>query len=435
LSEDKLKFILKEFRIGTINQFRSRAVMVHVFSLRRGDFLMLRWWMALGLMILSLTAGAPARASIEDEEPVVQGRKLSEWVTMLKTDKDENRRRASLIAIKIIATKLETAKTVAPVLAAAREDASDRVRKAATQTLGDMALSARDYLKRLDREKKKGEIADATLKQALDALTDKLRDDKSADVRQTAAESLGRLGTDGRSATDALTTALKDKTEAVRAAAAEALGRIGPDAKSAAPALVETLRDTKAERSVRLFAAYALGRIDPAPPNLAVAALGEVLQDTGTPGEVRKATADSLGLLGKAAEDAVPALAEALVDAKNVELRRAAAVALEQIGPPAVKALPKLRQATHDEDKFVRGHAAHALSAIGKDAADAIPDLVRLVKDDAVTDVRVAAAEALGIVGVRTPDAVDALTTASRSSQTVLREAAAEALKKLEEKQ
>jgi HEAT repeat protein len=398
---------------------------------------MLRYWLAASLVILSLTAGAPVRASIEDEEPTVQGKKLSEWITMLKTDKEEKRRRVSLIAIKIIATKLDTAKTVPPVVTASREDASDSVRKAATQTLGDMALSAQDYLdpRKANKEKKKSEIAQQTLKLAMEGMIDALGSDKSADVRQTAAESLGRLGKDGRSATDALTAALKDKADPVRAAAAESLGRIGPDAKSAAPMLVETLRDRKADRSVRLFAAFALGRIDPTPPNLAVAALGEALQDADTPADVRKASADSLGLLGKAAEDAVPALAEALKDMKNVELRRAAAIALGQVGPPAMKALTELRSATRDEDKFVRSHAVHAVAGLGKDAADAIPELVRLVKDDTVTEVRVAAAEALGLLGVKSPDAMDALTTASRSSQTVLREAAMEALKRLEEKQ
>jgi HEAT repeat protein len=383
-----------------------------------------------------MAAGAPARAAIEDEEPTVAGKKLSEWIQILKTDKEENRRRASLTALKIIASQLETAKAVPPVVTAARDDASDSVRKVATQTLGEMVLSAQAYLDpRKTREKKKTEIAQQTLKLALEGLADPLRGDKSTEVRQTAAEALGRLGKDARPATEPLTAALKDKSDTVRAAAAEALGRIGPDAKDAAPALVEALRDKKADRSVRLFAAFALGRIDPTPPNLAVAALGEVLRDAESPAEVRKAAADSLGLLGKGAEDAVPALAEALNDTKNVEVRRSAAVALAQIGSPAVKALPELRQATRDEDKFVRSHATHVLAGLGKDAADAIPDLVRLAKDDTVTEVRVAAIEALGLVGVRTPDAVDALTTASRSSQTVLREAAVEALKKLEEKQ
>jgi HEAT repeat protein len=397
---------------------------------------MLRFCLGSFLVVTSLASGVPAYAAIEDEEPAVAGKKLSEWIQMLKTDKEENRRRASLTALKFIAGQLDTAKAVPPVVTAARDDASDSVRKAATQTLGEIALSAQAYLDpRKTREKKKTEIAQQTLKLALEGLIDPLRGDKAAEVRKTAAEALGRLGKDARPATEPLTAALKDKADPVRAAAAEALGRIGPDAKEAAPALVEALRDKKSDRSVRLFAAYALGRIDPTPPNLAVAALGEVLRDAESPTEARKAAADSLGLLGKVAEDAVPALAEALKDMKSVEVRRAAAIALAQIGPPAVKALPELRQATHDEDKFVRSHATHTLGGLGKDAADAVPELIRLVKDDTVTEVRVAAIEALGLVGVKTSDAVDALSTASRSSQTVLREAAVEALKRLEEKE
>ena len=44
-------------------------------------------------------ASVPARAAIEDEEPIVAGKKLSEWVQMLKTDKEENRRRMSEAAM------------------------------------------------------------------------------------------------------------------------------------------------------------------------------------------------------------------------------------------------------------------------------------------------------------------------------------------------
>jgi HEAT repeat protein len=87
-----------------------------------------------------------------------------------------------------------------------------------------------------------------------------------------------------------------------------------------------------------------------------------------------------------------------------------------------------------DEDKFVRCHALRAIGGLGKDGADAVPDLVRCLKEDSNTEARVAAIEALGSLGLNALEAVDALSAASRSSQTVIREAALEALKKIEGK-
>jgi HEAT repeat protein len=396
---------------------------------------MLRISMTIALVSVGLLHARPTFAAIDDEEQAVAGKKLSEWVQMLKTDKEENRRRASLTALKIIGQRLETPKVIPPIIEAARDDASDNVRKAATQTLGDLAFFAHDYTDPRKRgEKKKADVAEAMFKPAFEALIEQLRVDKTADVRQTAAEALGRLGADAWSAVEPLSAALKDKADPVRAASAEALGRVGAKAHDAAPLLVDALRDKKGDRFVRLYAAFALGRIEPMPPDAAVAALGEALSDTETPAEVRKAAADAFGQLGEAAAGGVAALGAALKDKRNLEVRRAAANALGQIGVGAAKALPELRQAVKDEDKFVRCHALRAIGGLGKEGADAVPDLVRCLKEDSNTEVRVAAIEAVGSLGLNVSEAVDALTSASRSSQTVIREAALEALKKIEGK-
>jgi HEAT repeat protein len=102
-------------------------------------------------------------------------------------------------------------------------------------------------------------------------------------VRMEAAYGLGVTGGD---ATDdvclALADALKDPDRDVRQLAAESLGKIGLIAKPAFSALIQTLQDE--DQFVRLHAAYALSLIDPARSAAAVAILkdAKVDQITGT---------------------------------------------------------------------------------------------------------------------------------------------------------
>ena len=95
-------------------------------------------------------------------------------------------------------------------------------------------------------------------------------------VRETAADSLGRIGD---AAVPALITALDDPDRDVRAQAARALARMGPQAEAAIPALIDALDDDNKE--------------------------------------VRQGAARALGQIGPSAEDAVPALMQALKDPRN----------------------------------------------------------------------------------------------------------------------
>lgn len=110
-------------------------------------------------------------------------------------------------------------------------------------------------------------------------------------VRETAADSLGRIGD---AAVPALITALEDADRDVRAQAARALARMGPKAEAAIPALIEALDDD--DKFVRQGAARALGQIGPL------------------------------------AEDAVPALMQALKDPRNKATEEAVETAVEEDG-------------------------------------------------------------------------------------------------------
>ena len=67
--------------------------------------------------------------------------------------------------------------------------------------------------------------------------------DEEGSVRKVAAEALGGIGPEAKTAVPALIEALKNEHEYVRATVALALGGIGPEAKAAAPALKEALKD------------------------------------------------------------------------------------------------------------------------------------------------------------------------------------------------
>jgi HEAT repeat protein len=389
---------------------------------------MARPFHALTWAALLLTAGLVG--ANEEQEPVVLRKPLSEWLTILRSDKQEKSRRGALIALEIVG--LQSRKVVPAVAQAARQEEAPAVREAAVVLLGRLAAKAADAA--ADDASREKEAAREALKPALETLTEVLREDKIARNRSAAATALGRLGSAAKASVPALSAALKDKDDGPRAAAAEALGRLGDDAADAVPALLDAYKDPKADRFLRIYAAFALGRAargkEGAPE--AVTALASTLADAQASPDVRKATAEALGVFGPDAAAAVPALVKALGDKQAVELRRAAAFALDQIRPEAKAVLPDLKAALGDEDKFVRAQILHLIGGLGEGATALVPDVIGRLQADQVTEVRLAAIEALGTLGLKSNDVLAALTAASRSSQTAIRDAALAALKRIQ---
>src|SRR6267142_432625 len=102
------------------------------------------------------------------------------------------------------------------------------------------------------------------------------------------------------------------------------------------------------------------------------------------------------------------------------------------MGPDAKTALAALKEAAKDEDKSVRAQVVHVLGNLGKELpADVVPVLIDRLQDT-VLDVRVASALALGVIGPEAKAAVPALVSAARDGLAPLREAAGEALKKIQ---
>jgi HEAT repeat protein len=95
--------------------------------------------------------------------------------------------------------------------------------------------------------------------------------------------------------------------------------------------------------------------------------------------------------MGKAAEEAVPGLQDALVDADK-EVRRSAARSLGDIGRPSKPAVGALGKALKDSDPQVRQAAAYALGRIGDPAGK---PFLEAAKKDTNENVKRAAKDAL----------------------------------------
>jgi len=206
--------------------------------------------------------------------------------------------------------------------------------------------------------------------------------------------------------------ALQSNDEEERRSAVHMLGAMHDPATI--PALRAALND-QAER-VRAAALTALGHL--AEPPLAPVVATYLTKDKRP--FVRKAAAYALGHFATA--EATAALVTGLRD-KDMEVRGAAAVALSN--RPDAAAIAPLIQSLSDKSAFVRAHAAAALGVNGRAAAQAVPDLVRVLTKDEDHEARRQAATALGHIGE--PSALAALQDAERSSDPYLSQAAREA--------
>lgn len=284
-------------------------------------------------------------------------------------------------------------------------------------------------------------------------------DDPSAEVRQTAAFALAKLGVGGSVAATELTTLLQDPVTSCRQAAADALGAIGHVEVSVVQALSQAaVNDHRKVRAAACRALGAIGRADQSAFDALVTALAD--DDPN----VRSQAAESLGCAFVLAPQTAGVLKKALNDT-SAAVRRNAVAALSQIpdGPDAVLAelvtalvdpsaevrrevvttLGKtgrarelvaraLVQALSDPDARTRSRAALSLSTFGRDSRVAVPELARLAQDS-VTEVRRSAVEALDSIGIPNLVAVSAIEEATRDADETVRHTAQSVLERVME--
>src|SRR5215471_15747130 len=110
----------------------------------------------------------PAQAA--DDDPVIAGKKASEWLELLEKGDKPEKRRAAVIALGIAGPK--TTGAVAGLSKALREDKAPEVRREAATTIRNMGTEAID---------------------AMEYLADALKEDKDEIVRMVSATALGRM--------------------------------------------------------------------------------------------------------------------------------------------------------------------------------------------------------------------------------------------------
>src|SRR5262249_21268009 len=164
---------------------------------------------------------------------------------------------------------------------------------------------------------------------------------------------------------------LRDSSALSRASAAQTLGLLGAPARPAIAALAECLKDKNA--LVQENAQRALGRLGPLPAELAAVVVEGWLNQKFPPFD----PADGEAVAGFG-PGAIPGLVRAFADPKG-KLRRRATFGLKALGPEALEAVPALVKALHDKDREVRKDAIQALGKIGDEA---VPQLIAALKHD-----------------------------------------------------
>ena len=357
------------------------------------------WWTSACCLMFVASA---VRAQ-DDSEPKVRGKTASEWITLLRTAKPADQRRAAVIALGILGAKQLD---VVPSLAQAVGDPDELVRITAVQTLGGMDQDARG---------------------AVDVLAKAAVDDRAVSVREAACKALGKLGSVGQAAGPNLLKALADSDPRTRAAAAVALADVKADPDTAVAGLSKSLDDK--DRLVRLSAATALGRIDAnakSAPRLAA-----VLRSDPDP-DVRRLAAQTLLKFGVGSAPVCDVLLESVSKESAPEIRQMVLAALGLLDGEAKKTGPSFVRALKDDDARCRVMAVRGLGRQSARFKQAIPALIESLKDDAI-EVRLAATQELGQAAADPSKVLPALkATAKSDPRSVVREAAAEAVKKLE---
>ncbi len=254
--------------------------------------------------------------------------------------------------------------------------------------------------------------------------------------RVGAIRTLARYGAFAESAIPHLMKALADDSAEVRESAAETLGIIDPDwprHEAVAEILPDLMKPLKSrDKGARIAAAGVIATIGP-PAAPAVDRLAAGADDPDE--EVRVAMIRALKEMGPAAEKAVQPLIGRVTDSDEAT-REAAAETLVAAGEPAI---PPLVMTLTSDDAALRQAAVAVLDTIDPDwpqndkAREALGHFTETLRTG-FGDVRIAAIEALAGLGPGARDALRDLVAVLIDGDADIRNAALKALKRIDPK-
>lgn len=292
-------------------------------------------------------------------------------------------------ALEAVAEAEEASQAIIPDLIARLEDSSPTARSHAIAALGNAGESAADAIPQIRRllhddnddvrasaSRALGQILPGEEQAPVNfsALVAQL-DDEDKSVRYHTVRALRKTGSPDE-VIPLLRSKLTDPESDVRHAAIDELAEIGPEAAVAIPDLIAIIQDPSSRD--KSDAAQALGKMGIVVEGV-IPALCLALKDEDR--FVRWFAGNSLKELGANAAEAAIELGEVGLHDNNPDVRRKALSALGAMGENAAPAISHLRDGLTHQDGLVRIESANALGEIGKQAMEAIPDLIRALKD------------------------------------------------------
>lgn len=347
-----------------------------------------------------------------------------------------------MAAIPALGHRARLAPEVMPALIAAVADPDPRVRATAVQTIDMLGPTAKEAEKPLTAL-----LEDPNLSLRTDAALALIAVGKApAEVvpvllpvlqmpnhpqRGRVLARLGNLGAEAAPAVPALIQVLAEPGYP-RWKASEVLGRIGKSAKAASPTLTALLQEK--DPLTRLQAAIALWQVEgKADPIIAV--LIEALKDPSL-GQTQTVIFPPYSPLSSPRTEARSFVTyvergQVSFTVNIATVRRQGVEILGEIRPEARAAIPALRETLTNKNHPERFSAAVALWRIERSAAAVVPTLIEALKDKRHAADRRLAATMLGQIGPEAKAAIPALIEVLKDPDTVLREAATEALTKV----
>lgn len=355
--------------------------------------------------LVALFAGTASTALAQDE--TIAGKKVSEWVKILKTHKEVKFRRAAVIALEVAGPKVKN--VLDTLLEALAKDSEAELRREVAMCLDRMGADA---------------------KGAVESLGEALKKDKSEVVREAAARALARGLKDlAHTQVFILAGALKDPHQGTRATAAEALHNLGEKAKPALDQITAAAKEVKNDRFTRLYCVQIVakwGDMLAGPP-----LLFHVAKESDAPAGLREAALDGLSILAPGHME-TPKLMSAALGDKQVEIRRAAAGALAKMADKADPVWPAVKRGLQDGDAQVRYQLYRVTANLAKGQKEAVGLLLQAAKKDVTAENRLAAILELGELSTLARSVLkDLQELAENEARPQLREAAQVAVRKI----